>query len=227
MRGKLFAFTLVAAVAVSAGAAAAAALPVPAKPGWLPPEHLAGQLDIFAKGQAVIVELSAAGDGTVDRQFAVEVSDAAGWFPRPFHSAAARVVSWTGHLVVIAEAESRAYHFSVAGFDPPDLSKEDVRGHRVESPSLASTYSVTRIAGAQAIISNTPAGGRSLAMRPGPVLGASFLTDLDYQDYGSGGGSGSCGSSCTQNCADGSTCSVACSAPRCAHCSCPASCSCS
>jgi hypothetical protein len=239
MRGDLLVVALI-IVAVSSGAASAAPLsPLPPKIA-LPPEALSGHLDMYMKDQAIVVDLRASTDGAVDRQFRVEVSESAGLLPSSFHSDAARIAFWTGHLVVIADRERQIYHFSVAGFDPPNLSRDrhELPARAQEAGSLvASGYKMTRITGALGLISNTPAEARSLNVPPGAVPGASFLTDccatgddsccLDYQDYNSGGGGSSCAGWCTISCRDNSTCSVTCSSPSCAHCSCPASCSCS
>jgi hypothetical protein len=240
MRGNLFALGLVIAImAVSAGAASAAppGIPRPAPPMIGPPlETLGGHLDMYTRDQSIVVALSAAGAGAVDRQFTIEVSGAAGLLPSSFHSDAARIVSWKGHLLVTAEG--RAFLFSVAGY-PQDLPNEgdvpDLSSLARQADSLlTSHYNVTRIGGATAIISNSPAGASSLAVPLGAVPGASFLMDccdtdsgccLDYQNYGSGGSS--CAAWCSISCQDGTTCSATCGTSRCARCSCPASCSCS
>lgn len=235
MRGKVLAVVfLIAAVCSSAASAAPGVrrLPTELDPGALPLENLSGHLDMYIKDQAIVVALKAGADGAVDRQFTVEVDNAAKSLPSPLHSEAARIVFWTGHLVVIADAERRVFHFSAAGFDPPDQSGEEVRPElpaRAHAPSLASKYSVARITGAHAIISNTPAEGRSLDVLPGFVPGLAFLTDCcDAGDYGccvyyqdfSGSGSGSCGASCKVSCQDGTSCSASCGTSRCAKCSC-------
>jgi hypothetical protein len=245
MRGKVLAVVfLIAAVCSSAASAAPGVprLPPEPDPGALPLENLGGHLDMYIKDQAIVVALRAGADGAVDRQFTVEVGNAAEWLPSPLHSDAARIVFWTGHLVVIADGERRVFHFSVAGFDPPDLSSEDVRPELLAraqkvDPSLASKYSVARITGAHAIISSTPAEGRSLNVLPGLVPGLAFLTDCcDTGDYGccvyyqdfSGGGSGGCAASCSVKCQDGTSCNASCGTSRCARCSCTvgAICSC-
>jgi hypothetical protein len=236
MRGNLLAFGLVIAVlAVSAGAASASPAvqraPWETDPGAL--ENLSGHLDMYLKDQAIILDLRAQAGGTVDRQFTVKVGDSAGLLPNSFHSDAARVVVWTGHLVVIADREAQVFHFSVAGFDPPNLSSER---HELPAfalaeagPALTSGYKMTRIAGARAIHSYTASGAQSL-MPHGIVPGSSFLMDCcatgditcctDYQNYGSGGG-GSCQRSCSTTCqVTGSQCSTTCSTGTCAACSC-------
>jgi hypothetical protein len=233
MRGNLLALGLVIAVlAVSAGAASASPAvqraPWETDPGAL--ENLSGHLDMYLKDQAIILDLRAQAGGAVDRQFTVKVSDSAGLLPSSFHSDAARVVVWTGHLVVIADREAQVFHFSVAGFDPPDLSSERHElpaGAQEAASAPASGYKMTRLTGAKAILSNTPAEARSLFPR-GIMPGASFLMDccatgdssccLDYQNYGSGGGG--CSSSCTVTCTTGSTCSATCNSGTCAACSC-------
>jgi hypothetical protein len=235
MPRNLFALGLVALMAVSAGAALAA--PAVPRPTWEADpadlENLSGHLDMYPKDQAIILDLRAQAGGAVDRRFTVEVSDPAGLLPSSFHSDAVRVVVGAGHLVVIADREAQVFHFSVAGLDSPNLLSE-----RHELPAFAlseagaapaSGFKMTRIAGAKAIISNTPAGAQSLFPR-GVVPGASFLMDccadgndlccLDYQNYGSGGGGG-CQSACSTTC-HGDTCTASCSVGRCAQCSCNA-----
>jgi hypothetical protein len=236
MRGNLFALSLVVAImAVSAGAASAAPAAVPRVPWETDPgalENLSAHLDMYLKDQAIILDLRAQAGGAVDRQFTVKLSDPAGLLPSSFHSDAARIVSWAGHLVVIADREEQVFHFSVGGFDPPDLSSERHElpvGAQGAISIPASGYKMTRIAGAQAIFSNTPEGARSLFPR-GIVPGASFLMDccdagdstccLDYQKYGSGGGC--CASSCSVTCAStDSSCGGTCSSNMRASCKCP------
>jgi hypothetical protein len=225
---------VVALMAVSAGAALAApAVPRPAwEAGPADLENLSGHLDMYPKDQVIILDLRAQAGGAVDRRFTVEVSDPAGLLPGSFHSDAVRVVVGAGHLVVIADREAQVFHFSVAGLDSPESSER----HEVAAFTLseagaapASGFKMTRIAGAKAIISNTPAGAHSLFPR-GVVPGASFLMDccaqgdttccLDYQNYGTGGG-GCSSRSCSITCTNQSSCSANCSAGTCAACSCP------
>jgi hypothetical protein len=239
MRGNLLAVALV-VTAVSASTTAAA------PPISHPPqadnavENLVGHLDISTRGQQVIVTLSAEADGAVDRQFTVGLTQSAALLLRPFRADAARVLSWPGHLVVMVDREHMLFHFSVAGFDPPDQLSGDAlfgvpAGPRLEAQ--AAKYSITRIVGAQALYSSTPEDARSLSVLPAATPGASFLQDccltgdstccIDYQDYSSDGGGGGCPTACNLSCGL-SSCSASCGYGHCAHCSCPGpSCSCS
>jgi hypothetical protein len=232
MRAKVLAVALAAAISSRAATALPPISRLPTAAG-AQPEVLIGHLDVTTDGQMVVLALSAEADGAVDRQFTIELSQSPAALLGSFHSDAARILSWPGHLLVIADREHRLFHFSVAGFEPPDPSSSEALLDRRVRPSQ---YTVTRITGALAIIANTPAGARALngplAFVPG---GVAFLQDccsvgdttccIDYQDYSSGGGGGCASSTCSVTCNNGTSCTAQC-ASSCASCSCKPSATC-
>ncbi len=219
-------FVLIAAAVCCAAAAVAA--PSRLSPLLLPPtlrtaEVLTAQVDMRTEGRTVFVTLVGG-----DRVFRVDVDSEAG-LPASFHTDSAQILYWQGHLVVIAPQEARAFHFSILGDqDQPQITPDVWLPRSKRSAAdldrlLPSSYEVTRIEAATAIISTAgPAAGKRHL----------FLND-DFQDYNPNG-SGSGGSSCTQSCPNRSSCSATCPAATggvtsSAHCSCSpgATCSCS
>ncbi|MDP9122553.1 MAG: hypothetical protein M3O15_14490 [Acidobacteriota bacterium] len=143
----------------------------------------------------------------------------------------AEVLLWRGHLVVIAPRTGKALHFSIPGMEAEVRSAElpDRADRRIPPPDaveldgrLGGQFELTRVATATAIISRS--GPRALL--PDEPLALLRAND-DVQDLGGGTGVGTCGASCSTSCRDGSSCSTSCGANLCAHCSCPASCTCS
>ena len=181
-------------------------------------ETLEGSIVVRRTGQALVMTLS--GQETHGRWFRVDAARGAS-LPAGFRADSARVLYWMGHLVLMAEG--KAWHFSIPGRDPivsaaglapqvPDDAELEalLRGHQVIQVKASAIYS---------------AGGPR-ASRLNEGLRNIFGHEDDQQDPGTGT-IGSCGTSCSITCGGGSHCSVTCGAPRCAHCACPASCSCS
>ena len=190
-------------------------------------ETLTGRVNVRGDGRSFVVTLTRR-DGAGRMQFEIETGEQAG---RPFAFSAdnAEIHFWMGHLVVVAPSERKALHFSVEGIDRFVRSRPG--GPQLDTTSalseldtlLRANYRLTRIETASSIISKN-----EQALRLPPGLGQQLgETDTDYPDYGGSGGLGGCGSSCSTSCGDGSSCTATCNAPRCARCSCPASCSCS
>lgn len=138
--------------------------------------------------------------------------------PAGFRAESAQVHYWMGHLVLIARG--KAWHFFVPGGDQYPTEAAQVPD-AAELEGLLRGYDVTQVE-ASAIYSAS--GPRADRLNEG--LRSIFANEDDQQDPGSGG-IGSCGLSCSIQCGGGSSCSATCGAPRCAHCSCPASCTCS
>jgi hypothetical protein len=180
-------------------------------------ETFNGRVDLVAKAHIVKILLTGA-DRAADRWFQVELSGRTAPL-RSFSADPAQILFWRGNLVVIVPGERKALHFSVPGFAPgPKLARE--------LDDLLDGYNTTRIETATAIISRSgpqlePTGGDE-----SPRVDLEKTVGPFYQSPGGGVGDGGCGTSCSQSCADGSSCSVTCGPNRCAHCSCPASCSC-
>lgn len=165
-------------------------------------------------GQAVVVTLS--GQEGHSRWFRVDAGRGAS-LPASFRADSAQVLYWMGHLVLMAEG--KAWHFSIPGRDP--ISETAQVPDAAELEGLLRGYGMTQVE-ASAIYAAT--GPRADRLNEG--LRGIFAQQDDQQDPGGGGGVGSCGTSCSIQCGAGSSCSVTCGYPRCAHCSCPASCTC-
>jgi hypothetical protein len=178
-------------------------------------ETVQGSAVVRKAGQALLVTLSSQ-DG-YGRWFRIEASQGSS-LPGSFRADSAEVLYWMGHLVLIAEG--RAWHFAVPGLDKlisqeaqvPDGAQlaQLTRGHDLKEIKVSAIYSAN--------------GPRANRLNEG--LRRIFANEDDNQDPGSGG-LGTCGKSCTISCGDGSSCSASCGGVRCAHCTCPASCSCS
>jgi hypothetical protein len=177
-------------------------------------ETIEGSAVVRKAGQALVMTLK--GEEGQDRWFRVEASRGAA-LPAGFRSDSAQVLSWMGHLVLVAG--DKAWHFSVPKGDEFLPATAEVPGP-VELDALLRGYEVAQVE-ASAIYSAS--GPR--ADRLGGGMKGLFANQDDHQDPG-GGGVGGCGLSCSIQCGAGSSCSVTCGAPRCAHCSCPASCYC-
>jgi hypothetical protein len=195
--------------------------PETSRPGWA----LAGLDDLRTTLRSTILDLTRL-DGAGRKQFEIEMEDRPGQ-TISFGADNAEIHFWMGHLVVVAPNERKALHFSVERVDK-------LRRPRTDAPQLdgasalaeldellRANYELTRIEKAVSIVSKNE---QALRLPEGIEQ---RREETDYQDYGGGGGLGSCGSSCSTTCGDGSNCSATCTAPRCARCSCPASCSCS
>ena len=188
-------------------------------------QTLQGDVKVLGDGRVFAISIETPEGGGFHR-FDVELESRTGAVLN-FRTQAGEIHYWGGHLVVVAPRERKALHFSllntgkqVRTTDAPLVSASDVA--EVDS-MLRSKYELTRLDSAVAISSlggpRALEAGSELRSRIAPV-------DIDYQDPGSGG-IGTCGSSCNVKCGDGSNCTANCIAPRCASCSCPASCSCS
>lgn len=182
-------------------------------------------MQVRGDGRFFVVTLTRQ-DGAGRKQFEIETEDRPGR-TITFSADHAEIHFWMGHLVVVAPAERKALHFSVEGIDK--FKKPRTDGPQLEGVSalteldelLRANHELTRIETAVSIVSKNE---QALRLPEGI---RQQHEETDYQDYGGGGGLGSCGSSCSTTCGDGSSCSATCTAPRCARCSCPASCSCS
>jgi hypothetical protein len=189
-------------------------------------EALSGAVHVHGDVRTFVVTLTPA-DGSGLRQFEIETAAdptrAIDWSAK-----SADVYYWMGHLVVAAPQERKALHVSVKGVER--LLRPRTDGPQLDSASalaeldalLSAGNDLTRVETATSIVSKNE---KALKVPEGIKHQAGRM-DTDYQDYGSGG-LGTCGSSCSTSCGDGSSCSATCSSPRCAHCSCPASCTCS
>lgn len=179
-------------------------------------ETVEGPAVVRRAGQALVMTFI--GQGGHDRWFRVEAHKGAG-LPASFHADSAEVLYWMGHLVLMSG--NKAWHFSVPKGDEflPAMAQVP-RG--TELDSLLRGYEVTQVE-ASAIYSAS--GPRADRLNGG--MKSLFSNQDDQQDPGGGGGVGSCGLSCSIQCGAGSSCSANCSPPRCATCTCPASCSCS
>lgn len=213
---------------------ASAAFAAPEATPKLPPElvspleavqTLQGAMTVLGDGRTFAVTLEKPGRRGFYR-FDVELESRTGPV-LDFRVEAGEIHYWRGHLVVVAPKERKALHFSmkdsvrpVRMADSPPVSAAEV----AELDSLLrSKYELTRLDQAVALSSvggpRAWEAGRELRSRIAPM-------DTEYQDPGGSGGLGTCGASCTTRCGDGSSCSTNCIAPRCASCTCPASCSC-
>ncbi|HVF58371.1 MAG TPA: hypothetical protein VNJ70_00945 [Thermoanaerobaculia bacterium] len=204
-------------------ASAAAAEPVqPASP-LDRVQSFRGTVEVSTEADTVLVVLTEAGGGT--HLFRVETTGHPA-LPVAFRAEAAEVLLWRGHLVVIARRARQALHLSIPGALPPrrGVQLEQTPHPRDVEASLRASYDLTRIDTATAIISRSG----PLALVPGSGgRNRIFEQEIDYDDPGGGGGPGGCGTACSISCGDGSSCSATCQPPRCARCSCPASCTCS
>lgn len=220
---SVLALILTASVAV-----AAPKLPVPPTSPLDSIETLTGRVSVRGDGHSFVVTVTRR-NGAAHKQFEIETGDQPGR-QMAFSADNAEIHFWMGHLVVVAPDQREALHFSVEGIDK--LLRPGTEGPQLDTTSavaeldalLRANYHLTRIETAASIVSKNE---QALKLPPGlnQQLGE---MDTDYPDYGSGGGGlGGCGSSCSTTCGDGSSCSATCSSPRCAHCSCPASCNCS
>ncbi len=188
-------------------------------------ETLQGRVNVLSDGRMFVVTFEKP-DGGGFRRFDVELESPAGRATH-FSADSAEIHYWTGHLVVVAPRERKALHFSLRDItkqvrtaDAPLVSAADAA--EVDS-LLRSRYELTRLDRAVAISS---LGGPRALEAGGGLKSLIAPMDTEYQDPGGSGGIGTCGASCTISCGDGSNCSTNCNAPRCASCTCPASCSC-
>ncbi|HWM91861.1 MAG TPA: hypothetical protein VN493_13935 [Thermoanaerobaculia bacterium] len=179
-------------------------------------ETVEGSVVVRKAGQALVMNLP--GQDGHGRWFRVEAARGAS-LPAGFRADSAQVLYWMGHLVLIAEG--KAWHFTVPGRDTVVSAAAQVPG-AAELEALLRGYEVTQVQASAIYSANGPRADR---LNEG--LRNLFAQEDDHQDPGGSGGIGSCGSSCSIQCGGGSNCSATCGAPRCAHCSCPASCSCS
>jgi hypothetical protein len=184
-----------------------------------------GQLELRTGERAVVLTLH---DTAGDHLFQVETSLRTG-LPAFFRSNSAEILYWGGHLVVMAPEQGRAWHFSIPGFGSPVNPSPEARRFGA-APDLADLdarlqdrFDFTRVAGVAAIVER--GGPLALRIEEPRGLRAILGQEDDVQDPGTGG-VGTCGAACTMICGDGSHCSVNCGSNRCAHCSCPASCTC-
>jgi len=224
--GPLFLALVLAASAVTAA-------PKTPNPARLPVspldsiETLTGALRVHGDGRTFVVTINQL-NGSGRRQFEIETEDRPGR-TIDFSAESAEIHFWMGHLVVVAPKERKALHFSADGIDK--LMRPGTDGPQLDSISaleeldslLRANYDLTRIETVSSIVSKNE---QALKLPPGIKQEIGRSVDIDNQDTG-GGGLGGCGASCNVTCGDGSICSASCIAPRCAHCSCPASCSCS
>ena len=188
------------------------------EPGVL--ETLTGPVDVVNKGQTVVVKLA----GAEDRWFRVETSRPTP-LPDSFSADSAEIFYWQGHLLLMVPQEKKAFHFSMPDFKParvPALAAEGLGPVRDASglDALLAGYEVLQIDTANEITSAQGPRARLVIEEKSP------RTKQFTPPPNPGGGLGSCGSSCSTACGDGSSCSTSCVSPRCASCSCPASCSC-
>jgi hypothetical protein len=189
-------------------------------------ETLRGPVHVRGDGATFTVTLSTP-DGSALRRFEIETADRPGR-TIAFDAASAEVHFWMGHLVVIAPEQGKALHFSVEGIE--ELRKPGADGSKLHTASalaeldslLQDQYQLTRVTTVSSIVSKNE---QALKI-PAGVQQQVESMGIEYPDP-MPGGLGGCGSSCSISCGDGSTCSATCNAPRCASCSCPASCSCS
>ncbi len=221
------ALAAVVSIALCWGAAAPAAPAAPLAPrsSLDRSQTFDGTLNVHTTGDSVVVVVHA--PDAVDHLFRVDT----GWdpaLPIELGPTVGQVTVWRGNLVVIAPMENRALHFSMT---PPrhPAARSPVAAALAPPPAtdldrtLGESYELTRIDRATAII--TRSGPLALAEPAGGDLGTAVGRALNRDP--SNGGNGHCGTSCEIACGDGSQCSATCSSPRCAKCSCPASCSCS
>jgi len=188
-------------------------------------ETLKGALRVHGDGRTFVVTLQ---NDSGRRQFEIETEERPGR-ALDFRADSAEIHFWLGHLVVVAPQERKALHFSAPGLDK--FVRPGTDGPQLDTASaieeldslLRANYDLTRIETASAIISKNE---QALRLPPGIKHVIEQSVDIDQPDTG-GGGLGGCASSCQTTCGDDSHCSATCTAPRCAHCSCPASCSCS
>lgn len=208
---------------------ASAALAGPPRNVMLEPGVLltySGHLDVVNLGQGMEMRLATDSE---DRWFRVETESLTP-LPKSFSASDAEVFYWQGHLLVMVPDEKRALHFSARDFKPVQPSpwvKENLGPVRDAAALdvLLAGYEVTRVPSTIMIgSSGGPRGPEALSIeRAGEDR--NVRDKVFYQSPGGGGGAG-CSTNCSTNCADGSHCSVTCVSPRCASCSCPASCSC-
>lgn len=191
-----------------------------AEPGVL--ERLTGPLDMVNKGQTIVVKLAL---DSGERWFRVETSNLAP-VPRSVSARSAEVFFWRGNLLLLVPREKTAFHFSVPDLPPATVLNPTPEGLGPvrDASSLAALlagYEVTRIDTVVELVSAAGPRARLVIEKTAPE--AKYFT----QPPNPGGGPGSCGTSCEITCGDLSHCSVTCTSPRCASCTCPASCSCS
>lgn len=177
-------------------------------------ETFEGSAVVRRAGSALVMILT--DEEGQDRWFRVEAPRGAA-LPAGFRSDSAQALYWMGHLVLISG--DKAWHFTVPKGDEFLPATAEVPGP-VELDALLRGYEVAQVE-ASAIYSAS--GPR--AERLGGGMKGLFANQDDQQDPG-GGGVGGCGVSCSIQCGAGSSCQVTCGAPRCAFCSCPASCYC-
>jgi len=178
-------------------------------------DSLHGPAVVRKTGQTLVVTLPSQ-DGN-DNWFRIEAAQGTA-LPAGFRADSAQVHFWMGHLVLLADG--KAWHFSVPGLDR-FISQEGQVPDSSEMAGLTRGYDLKEVEVSAIYSADGPQ-----ARRLNEGLRNIFATDIDYDDPGSGG-IGSCGKTCSISCGDGSTCTASCGPNRCAHCSCPASCSCS
>jgi len=213
--------------------AAAPALAVPVE-SEAARESLAGQVVVRSLENGVVVALDEQGDGVADWLYRVETYGRPA--PLALRVRSAQVLFWKGHLVVVAPEIEQAIHFSLPAFEGKSYPLSNVqrpRGQRAADLDalLAGLYDLTRIDTATAILSRAGRLGISLEqietsqdLEPGLTALGMGLTAQNPTPAPPG--DGSCGSSCSISCQDGSSCDLSCGPNRCAHCTCPLSCSC-
>lgn len=195
------------------------------EPGVL--ETLTGHVDVVNQGRSLVIKLDV---GAGARWFRVE-TDSLLPLPDSFSADAAEILYWQGHLLLRIPAEKKAVLVSMPGYRPapvPPAAAAGLGPVRTDASldAFLAGYDVTRIDSATEIASSQ--GPRALASigidREGREPENKSFTPPP--NPGSGG-VGTCGNSCSITCGDFSSCSATCTAPRCAKCSCPASCTCS
>jgi hypothetical protein len=215
--------TLIALLAFCLASSGAFAKPARsgAEPGVL--ETLTGHVDVINQGQTIVMKLAG---GSGDRWFRVETNSLTP-LPDSFSTDSAEILYWQGHLLLRVPQARKAFHFLIPDFKPPKILAPVADGlGPVRTASalddLLAGYEVTRIDTATVIASaQGPRARLSIS-----VEGKDPKPKVFYQPPSPGGGPSGCGTSCSIACGDGSSCSVNCASPRCASCSCPASCTC-
>lgn len=192
-----------------------------------------GKAAVRTVSGAAIVALDENGDGYLDRMFTIQDSSLE-LAPVGLSATRAHILSWPGHLVVIAPGPGKALHFSLTTEAKLALPGNDVGSWAVPDPAeldtiLLAHYELGRFDTATSIGSrwgrmervslDQIAGWSEERLRD--LVPASQPSIIPQNPTPDPGGLGTCGTSCTQTCGDGSHCSISCPAPRCATCGCP------
>ncbi|HEX2223512.1 MAG TPA: hypothetical protein VHN15_04830 [Thermoanaerobaculia bacterium] len=216
MRGLLFLLVSFLWVSVQAPALAAPTSPL----DFL--ETLDGPAKAHTQGTWVYVTF---GEPSAQRErvFRIDAADLKG--PLTFQTAASKVLYWDGHLILLDQQSTKAWHFWIPGADERNKGVAGARPEAEGLKALLADYEVTRVEADEISSHSWPKG-----LRPGrpdsPAHAPQILYEPENPDPG-GSGVGSCGTKCSITCGDGSSCQTSCSGRRCATCACPASCSCS